>query len=406
MLKFEHGSIQPSDLHVAAEHLEHLVIRTPFVRSTSLSNELSAEVFLKFENLQHTGSFKARGACLKIQQLSPTERARGVVAMSAGNHAQAVAYFAKQFGVKSTIVMPENPSSVKLARTRALGAEVLIAGQSIDEAKGFAYEIAARRGAVLVHPYDDPLVILGQASLGYEMFQQVSALDDLFVAIGGGGLASGVCLAKQLLSPQTRIFGVQALAFPAMYNKIKGFNISPGRTTVADGIAVGTPGVLTHRILSESLADIFLVSDTEIESALVYLLETEKALVEGAGAAGLAALMKHREQFIGRRVGLILCGGNVELRFLAAMIERSMVRTNRLSRLSVLARDLPGSLAHISKVVAEAGANVERVEHERGLRAISGQVVRITLEVQTRDRNHLKELEQALSDAGFETALA
>ncbi|MEY4014299.1 MAG: threonine ammonia-lyase [Pseudomonadota bacterium] len=388
---------------MAAEMLESHVVRTPFVRSESLSRALHAEIFLKFENLQHTGSFKARGACLKIQQLNPIERQRGVVAMSAGNHAQAVAFFARRSSVKATIVMPQNPSAVKLARTQALGANVIIFGESIDEAKTHAYDIAAQTGAVMVHPYDDPMVILGQASLGYEMFQQEDTLEDVFVAIGGGGLASGICLAAELLSPRTRIYGVQSLAFPAMYNQIKSADIAPGRATVADGIAVGTPGALTRPILSTRLADLFLVSDAEIEAAVVQLLESEKTLVEGAGAAGLAALLKHREQFVGRRVGLILCGGNIELRFLSAMIERAMVRTSRLSRLAITAPDVPGSLARIAQIVAQAGANVERVEHQRGLRAISGQIVNITLEIQTRDAGHRGEVQRALMTAGYET---
>jgi len=396
-------SLSAERVQMAAEMLESHIVRTPFVRSESLSSALHAEIFLKFENLQHTGSFKARGACLKIQQLNPIERQRGVVAMSAGNHAQAVAFFARRSSVKATIVMPQNPSAVKLARTQALGANVIIFGESIDEAKTHAYDIAAQTGAVMVHPYDDPMVILGQASLGYEMFQQEDTLEDVFVAIGGGGLASGICLAAELLSPRTRIYGVQSLAFPAMYNQIKSADIAPGRTTVADGIAVGTPGALTRPILSTRLADLFLVSDAEIEAAVVQLLEAEKTLVEGAGAAGLAALLKHREQFVGRRVGLILCGGNIELRFLSAMIERAMVRTSRLSRLAITAPDVPGSLARIAQIVAQAGANVERVEHQRGLRAISGQIVNITLEIQTRDAGHLGEVQRALMTAGYET---
>jgi len=396
-------SLSAERVQMAAEMLESHIVRTPFVRSESLSSALHAEIFLKFENLQHTGSFKARGACLKIQQLNPIERQRGVVAMSAGNHAQAVAFFARRSSVKATIVMPQNPSAVKLARTQALGANVIIFGESIDEAKTHAYDIAAQTGAVMVHPYDDPMVILGQASLGYEMFQQEDTLEDVFVAIGGGGLASGICLAAELLSPRTRIYGVQSLAFPAMYNQIKSADIAPGRATVADGIAVGTPGALTRPILSTRLADLFLVSDAEIEAAVVQLLESEKTLVEGAGAAGLAALLKHREQFVGRRVGLILCGGNIELRFLSAMIERAMVRTSRLSRLAITAPDVPGSLARIAQIVAQAGANVERVEHQRGLRAISGQIVNITLEIQTRDAGHRGEVQRALMTAGYET---
>lgn len=399
------SSLDFAGVQAAAAALQGYVARTPFIRSASLSRALGAEVFLKFENLQHTGSFKARGACLKILKLSPAERALGVVAMSAGNHAQAVAYYSQAMGVKATIVMPENPSAVKLARTRALGAEVVIEGESIDEAKAHAYRISEETGATFVHPYDDPLVILGQASLGLEMFQQVPALDDILVAIGGGGLASGICLAAQGLSLETRIYGVQSLAFPSMYNRIKSSAMPSGRTTVADGIAVGTPGQLTSPILAARLADLFLVSDAQIETAIVDLLETEKTLVEGAGAAGLAALMQHRKQFVGQRVGLILCGGNVELRFLSAMIERAMLNTGRLSRLSVMARDVPGSLARIAQIVAQTGANVERVDHERGLRAISGQVVKISLEVQTRDAQHLEELLATLASAGFEVGV-
>jgi threonine dehydratase len=390
------------EVETATKSLASHIFQTPFLKSATLSELSGADVLLKYENLQYTGSFKARGACLRILGLSLEERARGVVAMSAGNHAQAVAYYARALGIRATIVMPQNPSAVKLARTRSLGAQVLTVGHSIDEAREHALTIAESSGAVLIHPYDDAKVILGQSTLGFEMLREQPNLDDVIIAIGGGGLAAGFAIAAVALKSSVKLYGVQARAFPSMYNKIKGTSLESGRSTVADGIAVGTPGALAYQTLKERLEDVFLVSNEDIESAMFDLLELQKTMVEGAGAAGLAALLGHRALFRGRRVGLILCGGNVDPRLISAVTERVMHRRGQMGQIEVIARDSPGSLAAISSVIAELGGNIESVIHKRGLRETSGQLVQIGLDVQTRDLEHLKTITAALTAKGFE----
>ena len=397
--------LQLSDIESAAGRLAGQVLDTPCVESRTLSQLVGCQVFLKFENLQYTASFKERGACNKLVQLTPDERARGVVAMSAGNHAQGVAYHAQRLGLRAVIVMPRFTPGVKVERTRGFGAEVVLHGDSLEAARAHAYELAESEGLVFVHPYDDEAIVAGQGTIALEMLREQPDLDTLVIAIGGGGLISGMATAAKALKPGIRVVGVQTERFPAMYNAIKGTHLPQGTSTIAEGIAVGTPGQITQAIIRERVDDLLLVDEGDIEQAIVMLLEIEKTLVEGAGAAGLAALIKHPEQFKGQRVGLVLCGGNIDPLLLASIIERGMVRAGRLARIQVNARDVPGVLARIATIVADAGANVDEVHHQRAFTLLAAQNVAIELVLQTRGREHLAEVIQCLQAEGFEAAL-
>jgi threonine dehydratase len=390
------------DIEAAAARLAGHVADTPFVESHTLSQVTGARIFLKFENLQFTASFKERGACNKLSQLAPDEAARGVIAMSAGNHAQGVAYHAQRLGIRATIVMPRFTPGVKVERTRGFGAEVVLHGDTLDEARAHALALAEARGLVFVHPYDDEAIIAGQGTVGLEMLCAQPDLDTLVVAVGGGGLIAGMATAARALKPDIEIVGVQTSRFPAMVNAIQGRSLPQGTSTIAEGIAVGTPGRLTREIVAERVNDLLLVDEGDIEQAIVMLLEIEKTLVEGAGAAGLAAVLRHPERFRGRTVGLVLCGGNIDPLLLAAIIERGMVRAGRLARIRVGVRDVPGSLARITATVAEAGANIDEVHHQRAFTTLAAQNVDIELVLQTRGTAHIQAVLQALRAAGFE----
>ena len=398
--------LQLTDIEAAAERLSGQVLDTPCVESRTLSQLVGCRVFLKFENLQYTASFKERGACNKLAQLSEEERARGVVAMSAGNHAQGVAYHAQRLGLRAVIVMPRFTPGVKVERTRGFGAEVVLHGDSLEASRAHAYELAEREGLVFVHPYDDEAIVAGQGTVALEMLREQPGLDTLVIAIGGGGLISGMATAAKAIKPGIQVVGVQTQRFPAMYNAIKGTDLPQGTSTIAEGIAVGTPGEITQAIIRERVDDLLLVDEGDIEQAIVMLLEIEKTLVEGAGAAGLAALIKHPERFRGQNVGLVLCGGNIDPLLLASIIERGMVRAGRLARIQVNARDVPGILARITTIVADAGANVDEVHHQRAFTLLAAQNVSIEMVLQTRGREHVAEVIRALQAQGFEAALA
>lgn len=396
--------ISLKDIEQAAGRLQGQILHTPCVASRTLSDIVGAQVFLKFENLQFTASFKERGACNKLAQLSAEERARGVIAMSAGNHAQGVAYHAQRLGIPAVIVMPRFTPGVKVERTRGFGAEVVLHGDTLEAAREHAYALARERGLVFVHPYDDAAVIAGQGTVALEMLHDVPELDALVVAVGGGGLIAGMATAARALRPGIEIIGVQTQRFPAMVNAIKGTHLPQGSSTIAEGIAVGAPGALTEAIIRERVDDLLLVDEGDIEQAVLMLLEIEKTVVEGAGAAGLAALLRHGERFHGRRVGLVLCGGNIDPLLLAGLIQRGMVRAGRLTRLRVAARDVPGALARITATVAEAGANIDEVHHQRAFSALPAQNVEIELVLQTRGPAHVREVIDRLHAAGFEAA--
>lgn len=404
---FSHNSsmLTLQDIRDAATRLQGQVLDTPCVESKTLSQIVGAQVFLKFENLQFTASFKERGACNRLTLLTDTERARGVVAMSAGNHAQGVAYHAQRLGLRAVIVMPRFTPGVKVERTRGFGAEVVLHGDTLEESRAHAYALADAQGLTFVHPYDDEGVAAGQGTLGLEMLQAVPDLDVLVIAVGGGGLISGVATAAKAIRPGIEIIGVQTTRFPAMVNAVQGTHHPQGTSTIAEGIAVGTPGKITQEVVKRLVDDLVLVDEGDIEQAVLMLLEIEKTLVEGAGAAGLAALLRYPERFAGKRVGLVLCGGNIDPLLLAAIIERGMVRSGRLARIKVSARDVPGVLARITATVADAGANIEEVHHQRAFTMLAAQNVEIELVLQTRGKAHVDEVLGQLRAAGMQADL-
>lgn len=395
-----------ADIQAASTRLRDQVLQTPCVESETLSQIVGAQVFLKFENLQFTASFKERGASNRLQLLSADEKARGVVAMSAGNHAQGVAYHAQRMGLRAVIVMPRFTPGVKVERTRGFGAEVVLHGDTLEAARQHAYALAEAQNLTFVHPFDDEAVAAGQGTLAMEMLAAQPDLDTLVVAIGGGGLIAGVATAAKALKPGIRVVGVQTQRFPSMVNAVQGSDLPMGQSTIAEGIAVATAGTITREVVKQLVDELLLVDEGDIEQAVLMLLEIEKTLVEGAGAAGLAALIRHREKFVGQKVGLILSGGNIDPLLLAAIIERGMVRSGRLARIRVSARDVPGVLAQITATVAAAGANIEEVHHQRAFTLLAAQNVEIDFVLQTRNPQHVEDVLEALRAAGMQAARA
>jgi len=395
----------PDEIQLAARRIAGQVEVTPFLHSRTLSQIVQAEVWLKFENLQFTASFKERGALNRLCTLSGQQRARGVIAVSAGNHAQGVAFHAQRMGIPTMIVMPRFSPSVKVERTRGFGAEVILAGDTFDDARLEAERLVHSRGLTMVHPYDDADVIAGQGTIGAEMLAARPDLQCLCVAVGGGGLISGVALAARAVRPDIEIVGVQTDRFPAMYAAFKGVTMPCANATLAEGIAVKSPGGLTTGIVRRLVDDVVLVSEGDIEHAIVLLLEIEKTVVEGAGAASLAALIRQPERFRGRRVGLILSGGNIEPMVLADIIERGMVRAGRLARIRITIRDVPGELARAAAIVGQTGANIEEVAHQRAFTTLPAMNAELEMEVQTRGPEHIEQVLQALRAAGLPAQL-
>jgi len=389
------------DIEAAAVRLRGEVVDTPCMPSRTLSALLGCEVFLKFENLQFTASFKERGALNKMAQLTADERAAGVLAVSAGNHAQGVAYHAQRMGIPATIVMPRFAPAVKVERTRGFGATVVLEGDTFDDARTHGMQLARERGLTLVHPYDDLAVMAGQGTIGLEMLAQQPSIDTLVVAVGGGGLISGVATAAKASRPGIEVIGVQTERFPAAWNAVHGGERATAQATIADGIAVKSPGELTLPVIRELVDDVLLVSEDDIEQAILMLLEIEKTVVEGAGAAGLAALMKHAERFKGKRVGLILCGGNIEPLVLAEIIERGMVKSGRLARLRLDVRDVPGALANVATLLGQLGANIDEVQHQRAFSSLSVERAQIEVVVQTRGVVHIEAILTAMREQGY-----
>jgi len=398
--------IDLSIIQAARRQLQGQVLKTPFMLSRTLSDMLGAEIWLKFENLQFTASFKERGALNRMLVLSADERAKGVIAVSAGNHAQGVAYHAQRMGVPAVIVMPRFTPTVKVANTRRFGAEVVLAGDTFDDASEHAKTLIRERGLVMIHPYDDEAIIAGQGTIALEMLEDQPGLDMLVIAIGGGGLISGIATAAKTIKPGIQIIGVQTERFPAMYAAMKGADMPAGHYTIAEGIAVKSPGRITRQIVGKLVDRIELVSEADIEHAIVELLEIEKTVVEGAGAAGLAALLGARARgqadwFLGKRVGLVLTGGNIDPLMLGELIERGMVRAGRLARIRVDLRDLPGALAQATKLIADAHANITEVHHQRAFTTLSARDVEVDFVLQTRGPEHIQEVIAVLNAAGF-----
>jgi len=395
------GVLSLDDIRAAAERLRGQVVDTPCLHSRTLSALCGCEVYLKFENHQFTASFKERGALNKMAQLSKSERARGVLAVSAGNHAQGVAYHAQRMGVPATIVMPRFAPEVKVANTRRFGATVVLQGDTFDDARLHGLGLAQAQGLTLVHPYDDLDVMAGQGSIALEMLAQQPAIDTLLIAVGGGGLISGMATAARALKPALEVFGVQTERFPAVWNAVHGEQRECEQATIADGIAVKSPGALTLAVIRQQVEDVLLVGEDDIEQAILLLLEIEKTVVEGAGAVGLAALRRHRDRFAGRHVGLVLCGGNIEPLVLAEIIQRGLVKSGRLVRLRFDVRDVPGALADVAAALGRLGANIDQVQHQRAFTTLSVERAQIEVVVQTRGMAHVDEILLALRSQGY-----
>ena len=394
-------SVELKDIQEAASVIQGHVVRTPCMHSRTLSEITGAEVYLKFENQQFTASFKERGALNKLASLDRAQAAKGVIACSAGNHAQGVAYHANRLGIPAVIVMPRYTPYVKVEQTERHGAEVILQGDGFDLAKAHAIEQAQARGLTLVHPYDDEKIIAGQGTCGLEMLEDHPGLDTLVVAIGGGGLISGVATAAQSIKPGIEVVGVEMERFPSMYHAVAGTQATFASSTIADGIAVKEPGRLTREIISRRVAQILLVDEGDVEQAITLLLEIEKTVVEGAGGAPLAALLRSPGRFRGRKVGLVLGGGNIDPMMLAEIIERGMVRRGRLARVLVEVTDLPGSLAKVTACIAEQNANIEEVHHQRAFTALAVQNAELDLVLKTRNSEHVEQVVAALQRAGF-----
>ena len=398
----EGSSVSLTDITTAAERLEGFVARTPLNKSFTLSEICGAEVFLKFENLQYTGSFKGRGARNRLLRVAD---GCGVIAMSAGNHAQGVAHHGTLLGIETTIVMPENTPFVKVARTRDLGATVELAGADVIESAARARELAAERGLEFIHPFDDPAVIAGQGTIALEMLDQQPDLDIIIAAVGGGGLASGLAIVAAAHDREVEVVGVQSERFPSMADHLESRPPTGLEgSTIADGIAVSEPGELTSAILAEHDVEVLVVTEAAIERAIAMLLEIEKTVVEGAGAAGLAALMEYPDVFAGKRVGVVLCGGNIDPRTLAQVAVRGLAIQGRLNRIRVELDDTPGRLAKVSNLIAESKANVVQVDHD-GLGSTGARSTILELRIDTLDEAHGQEVLQHLIDNGLRAEL-
>jgi threonine dehydratase len=390
-----------SDIQTAATRIANGVSHTPTLYAQTLSQLLGCELWLKFENLQFTASFKERGALNKLLCLSAEEKQRGVIAMSAGNHAQGVAYHAKRLGIPATIVMPRFTPQVKVRNTQSHGAKVVLHGDTLMEAGVHARELASQHQYVFVHPYDDALIIAGQGTIGLEMLSDMPELDVLVVPVGGGGLISGIAVAAKHLKPSIEIFGVESERYPALAQRRAGQPIVTGGDTIAEGIAVRDIGALAMEITQALVSDVLVVPESAIELAIVRLLEIEKTVVEGAGAAGLAAVDVHRARFAGKRVGVVLCGGNIDTRMLASVLLRALAHDGRLMRLRLQIPDVSGSLVKVLTHVAESGGNLIDVKHERLFGDISAKATEVELTVEARDGVHADALIAQLKTSGY-----
>ena len=389
------------DIRAAAKRIAGAVEQTPCVESRTLSRLTGARVFLKFENLQFTASFKERGALNKLLSLTADERRRGVIAMSAGNHAQAVAYHASRLGIPTVIVMPKGSPNTKVKNTEVHGAEVVLEGDSLHEAGRHALERAKRDNLVFVHPYEDPLIIAGQGTVGLELMAAVPDLEMLVVPVGGGGLISGIATAAKGINPGIRIYGAESKTYPSMYQRLNGLPVECGGDTIAEGIAVKDAGDIAFSIVSKLVEEVLVVKEETIERAVVALLEIEKTVAEGAGAAALAALLEYPERFAGKRVGLPISGGNIDSRVLASVLMRGLVRDARLVRLRVTMPDISGSLAKVAGLIAAGGGNIVEVQHQRVFGTASVKSTEIEFLIETRDRGHTEQLLRSLRDNGI-----
>jgi threonine dehydratase len=390
------------DVLAARAMIGDQIVKTPCLKSQTLSAITGAQVWLKFENLQFTAAYKERGALNRLSHLTMEQKRRGVIAMSAGNHAQGVAFHGRRMGVPVTIVMPHGTPTIKVQQTEGHGATVILHGEKIEEAAEFARKMSIDQGLVFVHPFDDPLVIAGQGTVAVEMLEAVPELDCLVVPIGGGGLISGMSVAARAIKPTIEIVGVQAELYPSMAARVKGFDAVCDGDTLAEGIAVKTPGELTSVIVKALVDDIVLVSELELERAVSLLLTIEKTVAEGAGAAGLAALLARPEKFRGKKVGLPICGGNIDTRLLANVLLRELARDGRLARLRIRLKDRAGELYRVAEIFHQLQVNIVEVSHQRVFNKLPAKGTYADIECETRDRKHLDSLIETLREKGYD----
>ena len=395
-------SVSAEDIRQAASQLDGHVIRTPFVDAPMLSRTLGCDLSLKLENLQHTSSFKARGAYMAMQALNEDAKRRGVITMSAGNHAQAIAYHAQNMGIPAVIVMPAQTPFAKVSRTRAYGAEVVLEGRNLNECEGTVNKLIEERGLSLIHPYDNELVMTGQGTAGLEMLTDRDDLEVLLVPIGGGGLISGIATIARDMRPNLKIYGVQTELYPTMKLAVSGQEIVCGGETLAEGIAVKKPGGVTKPVVESLVDDIRLVNEQSLEWAVGALIEQQRIVAEGAGAAGIAALYQHREIFAGKRVGTVICGGNIDPRLLASILNRNMASDGRLARLRIDISDEPGMLAAISSSISRCGGNIVEIYHQRLFYDVPAKLAKIDAVIETRGPDHVDEIIADLRGANFQ----
>jgi threonine dehydratase len=393
-----------ADIEAARRIIKDVVLRTPMLPAPKLSALTGAEVFVKYENLQVTNSFKERGALVKLLSLSAEERARGVIAMSAGNHAQAVAYHAARLGIPATIVMPVTTPAVKIAATRSHGAEVVLEGEGVSESQACCELLQAERGLVMVHPYDDPRIIAGQGTIALEMLEDVPDLDCMVIPIGGGGLIAGNAIAARTVRPSIDIVGVEAALYPSVRNALTGEGRPLGGATLAEGIAVKTVGKLTYPVIRELVSEVILADEAQLERAVNAYLTLQKTMAEGAGAAGLAAMLAKPERFHGKRVGLVLCGGNIDPRILASIMVRELDRESRIVSFRLTIPDRPGVLGIIATRLGALGANILGVEHHRLFLDVPAKGAKLDVTVETRDAMHAAEIMAELKADGYQPA--
>ena len=388
----------------ANRKLRSNIVRTPTIQSQYLSNEVNANVFLKLENLQYTSSFKVRGAYVSIKRLKEEQKQKGVIAMSAGNHAQAVAWWAQKEGVKATIVMPEQAPLSKVMKTKSLGAEVILKGRTLNESQNYVSELIDYKKLTLIHPYDDPNVVIGQGTLGLELMEDTKNLDLLVIPIGGGGLISGVSIVAKSLNPNIKIFGVQTEKFPSMYNVLHKKQLAISGDTLADGIAVKRPGNITSEIIKNHVDDILLINEFELEMAISSLFENERIVAEGAGAAGVAAIMKNKDKFSGKKVGTVICGGNIDARLFASILNRKLLMDGRMTKVRIDIIDEPGMLARISNLIAKYGGNIIEIYHQRMFNDVPVKNAKIDAIIEALSVEHIASIIKALRDDGFQVS--
>lgn len=394
------------DIQAAKKRVDGRVMRTPFVAAEKLSSMTGVNIWLKLENLQFTGAFKERGALNKLLMMSDEERQKGVIAASAGNHAQGLAYHAKALSVAATIVMPTTTPDIKVRQTRELGANVVLHGLTFDEARTHAEALCDERGHILVHPFDDPDVIAGQGTIALEMIEQGPALDLVIVPIGGGGLISGMATCFNALSPKTSMIGVQAALFPSMANALDGKEREVGGNTLAEGIAVKEAGTITREIVANLVDDIVLIEERILERALSMLMNEQKILAEGAGAAGLAAILSDKDRYQGKTVGLVICGGNIDARLLSMILMRDLARAGRLARLRVSLLDMPGQLVRVASIIASQDGNVIDVGHHRTYSDLPAKMTCMDVTIDTEGQDHLNRIIENLRIEGYEVEIA